>query len=218
MRLTKALISINNKKATELDGSQLPLMESFYTIQGEGYHTGVASYFIRTAGCNVGCHWCDVKDSWDANAYPLVDVDQIAKKVAAHKMKIAVVTGGESFMFNMQPLTDALAKEGIQRHVETSGAYPFSGDWEWICLSPKKAKKPLEENLGKAQELKVVIYNQSDFKWAEEFAAAVSKDCKLYLQPEWNKSYMMMPKIVDYIKEHPQWQISLQTHKYMNIP
>jgi organic radical activating enzyme len=147
MRLTKALISINNKKAIELDGSQLPLMESFYTIQGEGYHTGVASYFIRTAGCNVGCHWCDVKDSWDANAYPLVDVDQIAKKVAAHKMKIAVVTGGESFMFNMQPLTDALAKEGIQRHVETSGAYPFSGDWEWICLSPKKAKKTFRREL-----------------------------------------------------------------------
>ena len=218
MRLTKDLIASNQSKADTLDGSALPLMESFYTIQGEGYHTGVASFFIRTAGCNVGCHWCDVKDSWDAAAYPAVDVKIIAKNAASHKMKIAVVTGGESFMFNMAPLTKALGEEGIQRHVETSGAYSITGQWDWICLSPKKAKPPLAENIALADELKVVIYNQSDFEWAESFAQKAKKDCKLYLQPEWNKSYMMMPLIVDYIKENPKWQISLQAHKYMNIP
>lgn len=218
MRLTDELIQSNIKQAEELDGTALPLMESFYTIQGEGYHQGVASYFIRTAGCNVGCHWCDVKDSWDANAYPLQSVEDIAKEAANHEMKIAVVTGGESFMFNMEPLTQALKNEGLESHVETSGAYPITGEWDWICLSPKKAKAPLEDNLTLANELKVVIYNKTDFEWAESFAEKVGPDCKLYLQPEWNKSYMMLPLIVEYIKDNPKWHISLQIHKYMNIP
>lgn len=212
------LLERNDAFVAKNDGTALPLMESFYTIQGEGYHQGVASYFIRTAGCNVGCHWCDVKDSWDANMYPLVEVDKIAELASENQMKVAVVTGGESFMFNMEPLTVALAQRGLERHVETSGSYPITGEWDWICLSPKKFKAPLEENLPLAHELKVVIYNESDFAWAESFASKVSADCKLYLQPEWNKSYMMMPKIVEFIKQNPKWKISLQIHKYMNIP
>jgi len=208
----------NLKIASELDGSLLPIMEQFYTVQGEGYHQGKASYFIRTAGCNVGCHWCDIKDSWDAAEYPLINVEEIAKEASSYPMKIAVVTGGESMMFNMKPLTEALENRGLKRHVETSGAYPISGTWDWICLSPKKFKAPLDSNLKVANELKVVIYNKSDFKWAQMHAAKVHRDCKLYIQPEWNKAYQMMPEIVDFIKTNPQWHISLQIHKYMNIP
>ena len=208
----------NLKIASELDGTLLPIMEQFYTVQGEGYHQGKASYFIRTAGCNVGCHWCDIKDSWDAAEYPLINVEEIAKEASRYPMKIAVVTGGESMMFNMKPLTEALENRGLKRHVETSGAYPISGTWDWICLSPKKFKAPLDSNLKVANELKVVIYNRSDFKWAQMHAAKVHPDCKLYIQPEWNKAYQMMPEIVDFIKTNPQWHISLQIHKYMNIP
>jgi len=214
----KEIFKANNLIKDKNDGSALPLMEHFYTIQGEGYHQGKASYFIRTAGCNVGCHWCDIKDSWDASIYPMVDVEKIASAAAGHPMNIAVVTGGESMMFNMEPLTQALKNKGLQRHVETSGAYEITGEWNWICISPKKFKYPLKENMLLADELKLIVYNDSDFKWATENAQKVKNDCKLYIQPEWNKAYQMMPKIVSFIKENPEWNISLQIHKYMNIP
>ena len=208
----------NEILAKDLSGEKLPLMESFYSIQGEGYHQGVASFFIRTAGCNVGCHWCDVKDSWDASKHPLIDVDQIAKDAANNPMKIAVVTGGESCMFNLVPLSQSLKSHGLERHLETSGSYPITGEWDWVCLSPKKFKSPLNESLKRADELKVVVYNESDFEWAIEHAEQVSDVCKLYIQPEWNKAYQMMPMIVGFIKENPRWHISIQIHKYMNIP
>tara|TARA_B100000029_G_scaffold510241_1_gene601253 strand:- start:659 stop:1306 length:648 start_codon:yes stop_codon:yes gene_type:complete len=214
----KEVFQSNEVITQENDGKVLPVMERFYTIQGEGYHQGKASYFIRTAGCNVGCHWCDIKDSWDASIYPMLKVEEIASDAAGFPMKIAVVTGGESLMFNMGPLTEALKQHGLQRHVETSGAYEMSGAWDWICVSPKKFKKPLDENLKLADELKVIVYNRSDFDWAIENADKVNKECKLYIQPEWNKAYQMMPEIVSFIKENPEWNISLQIHKYMNIP
>ncbi len=214
----KEIFKANDLIKDKNDGSALPLMEHFYTIQGEGYHQGKASYFIRTAGCNVGCHWCDIKDSWDASIYPMVDVEEIASEAAGYPMNIAVVTGGESMMFNMEPLTQALKNKGLQRHVETSGAYEITGEWNWICISPKKFKYPLKENMLLADELKLIVYNDSDFKWATENAQKVNNDCKLYIQPEWNKAYQMMPKIVSFIKENPKWNISLQIHKYMNIP
>ena len=214
----KEIFKANDLIKDKNDGSALPLMEHFYTIQGEGYHQGKASYFIRTAGCNVGCHWCDIKDSWDASIYPMVDVEKIASAAAGHPMNIAVVTGGESMMFNMEPLTQALKNKGLQRHVETSGAYEITGEWDWICISPKKFKFPLKENMPLADELKVIVYNDSDFIWAIDNAQKVKKGCKLYIQPEWNKAYQMMPKIVSFIKENPEWNISLQIHKYMNIP
>ena len=216
------MISEHKKVGTEQDqlmnGTMLPLMDTFYTIQGEGFHQGKASYFIRLAGCDIGCHWCDIKDSWDAAQYPLTAVDAMADSAAANPMKIAVITGGEPFMYDLSRLSKALKERKILTHIETSGAYPITGNWDWVCLSPKKFRAPLEENLSLAHELKVIIYNKSDFEWAEEYAGKVNKSCKLYLQPEWNKAYMMMPLIVDYIKEHPQWEVSLQIHKYMNIP
>ena len=214
----KEVFQSNEVITQENDGKVLPVMERFYTIQGEGYHQGKASYFIRTAGCNVGCHWCDIKDSWDASIYPMLKVEEIASDAASFPMKIAVVTGGESLMFNMGPLTKALKEQGLQRHIETSGAYEMSGYWDWICVSPKKFKQPLNDNLKLADELKVVVYNKSDFDWAVENAEKVKNDCKLYIQPEWNKAYQMMPDIVSFIKENPEWNISLQIHKYMNIP
>ena len=214
----KEVFQTNELIINKSDGKVLPIMERFYTIQGEGYHQGKASYFIRTAGCNVGCHWCDIKDSWDASIYPMLKVEEIASDAASFPMKIAVVTGGESLMFNMGPLTKALKEQGLQRHIETSGAYEMSGYWDWICVSPKKFKQPLNDNLKLADELKVVVYNKSDFDWAVENAEKVKNDCKLYIQPEWNKAYQMMPDIVSFIKENPEWNISLQIHKYMNIP
>tara|TARA_B100000530_G_C15756830_1_gene407887 strand:- start:45 stop:692 length:648 start_codon:yes stop_codon:yes gene_type:complete len=214
----KEVFQTNELIINKSDGKVLPIMERFYTVQGEGYHQGKASYFIRTAGCNVGCHWCDIKDSWDASIYPMLKVEEIASDAASFPMKIAVVTGGESLMFNMGPLTKALKEQGLQRHIETSGAYGMSGNWDWICVSPKKFKQPLNDNLKLADELKVVVYNKSDFDWAIENAEKVKNDCKLYIQPEWNKAYQMMPDIVSFIKENPEWNISLQIHKYMNIP
>ena len=214
----KNLHEKNDLIVSENNGELIPLMESFYTIQGEGYHQGKASFFIRTAGCNVGCHWCDIKDSWDASEYPLVSVDAIADEANSHPMKIAVVTGGESMMFDMGPLTKALKNKGLKCHVETSGAYKISGQWDWVCISPKKFRAPLAENMHRADELKVIVYNRTDFKWAVDQSKKVSSKCKLYIQPEWNKAYQMMPEIVEFIKDHPEWNISLQTHKYMNIP
>ena len=198
-------------------GESLPIMEAFYTIQGEGFHKGSASYFIRTGGCDVGCHWCDVKESWDENSHPIISVEEIVKKSAGYSDSV-VVTGGEPLMWNMNPLTKALKKIGKKTHIETSGAYPLTGYWDWICLSPKKAKLPIEDAYNYAHELKIIIYNNHDFKFAEQEAKKVNKNAILYLQPEWSKREEMMPLMVDFIKNNPKWKISLQTHKYLNIP
>ncbi len=197
-------------------------MEQFYTLQGEGFHQGKAAYFIRLGGCDVGCVWCDVKDSWDAGRHPLQTVESLTAAVAAHFPAgfpgIVVITGGEPLMHPLNELTGALQEKGFKTHLETSGAHPLSGHWDWICLSPKKFKAPLPDILPKAQELKVVIFHPSDFQWAEQFAAQVSPGCKLYLQPEWDKAAAITPLIVDYIQQHPQWQLSLQVHKYIDVP
>jgi len=198
-------------------GESLPIMEEFYTIQGEGFHKGAASYFIRTGGCDVGCHWCDVKESWDENSHPIISVEEIVKKSSGFS-DCVVVTGGEPLMWNMNPLTKALKKLGKKTHIETSGAYPLTGVWDWVCLSPKKAKLPTEDAYKHAHELKIIIYNNHDFKFAEQEAKKVNKNAILYLQPEWGKRNKMMPLMVDFIKKNPKWKISLQTHKYLNIP
>lgn len=195
-----------------------PLMEQFYTLQGEGFHSGKASYFIRLGGCDVGCVWCDVKDSWDASKHPHISSNDIVAAAKEHPGKIAVITGGEPAMYDLTSLCDALHVAGFQTHIETSGAYEIIGSLDWVTLSPKKFKAPIEKALVKADELKVVIYHKSDFEWAEQHAKEVNGACKLYLQPEWSKQDNITPLIIDYIKEHPQWELSLQTHKYINIP
>lgn len=211
--------SLTPEQQSGLDsGRLLPLMEEFYTIQGEGFHSGKPAYFIRLGGCDVGCHWCDVKESWDANAHPLTAADQIVENASKFPAKAIVVTGGEPSAFNLTYLTSELKKKGFQTFIETSGAYPLSGEWDWICLSPKKTLPPKEENFKRAHELKVIIYNKDDFRWAEENAAKISANCLRLLQPEWSRAKQMMPLIVDYVMEHPEWNVSLQTHKYMNIP
>lgn len=199
------------------DGKLLPLMEEFYTIQGEGYNTGKASYFIRIGGCDVGCHWCDVKESWDANLHPLTPTKQIIVNVLDSKTPAVVVTG-EPLIYNLVYLTALLKQHHIQTYIETSGAYAISGNWDWICLSPKKTMLPKEENYKAAHELKIIVFNKHDFIWAEEQAQKVSKDCYLYLQPEWSKRHEITPLIVEFVKQNPRWMISLQTHKYIDIP
>jgi len=196
----------------------LPLMEDFYTIQGEGFYQGSAAYFIRLGGCDVGCVWCDVKESWDAAAHPLVDVAEMASRATKSGGGIVVVTGGEPVMYDLTKLTSALKKAGLRTHIETSGAYPLTGTWDWVCFSPKKFKTPDSSIFGVAHELKVIIYNKSDFAWAEEFASKVNDNCQLFLQPEWSKEKDVLPLIIDYVKNNPRWQVSLQVHKYMNIP
>lgn len=196
----------------------LPLMEDFYTIQGEGAFSGVPAYFLRLGGCDVGCVWCDVKDSWDASKHPLVTIQEMVDRVVATPAEIAVITGGEPLMYNLDTLTSALKEKGIRTHIETSGAYPLSGKWDWICFSPKKFKSPLEKIYDKAHELKVIVYNKSDFLWAREFAEKVNPNCILLLQPEWSKSAEILPSIIEFVKENPKWRISLQTHKFMDIP
>ena len=198
-------------------GKMLPLMEEFYTIQGEGYHTGKAAYFIRLGGCDVGCHWCDVKESWDAKLHPPTSVNDIINNAKKYSDTV-VITGGEPLMWSMDYLTESLKKEGLKTHIETSGAYSFSGVWDWFCLSPKKTKLPLEEVYNKANELKIIVHNKSDFKFAEEHASKVTDECELFLQPEWSQREKMTELIVAYVMDHPKWKISLQTHKYLNIP
>lgn len=197
---------------------RLPVMEHFYTIQGEGYHQGRAAYFIRLGGCDVGCVWCDVKDSWDAGKHPEYEIKSLVSEVKKTPAEIVVITGGEPLMHNLDELTTSLHAAGLKTHIETSGAHPLSGSWDWICLSPKKFKAPLPEILPLAHELKIVIFNKSDFDWAEKYAALVSASCRLYLQPEWDKAAEMTPLIIDYIKTHPQWELSLQIHKYIHVP
>lgn len=201
-----------------LTDTQLPVMESFYTIQGEGFHQGRAAYFIRLGGCDVGCVWCDVKESWDRSKHPLQSIDTIVAGAATHPGRLAVITGGEPLMHNLDALTHALHEAGFQTNIETSGAWPLSGEWDWICLSPKKFKAPVPDIVPLANELKVVIFNKTDFAWAEKYAAQTAPNCKLYLQPEWDRSAQMTPLIIEYIKEHPQWEFSLQIHKYINVP
>ena len=198
-------------------GVYLPLMEAFYTLQGEGYHKGSAAYFMRIGGCDVGCHWCDVKESWDAQKHPPTGIESIVQE-AKKWSNTVVVTGGEPLMWPMYPLTTELKSKGIITHIETSGAYNLSGAWDWFCLSPKKTKLPTPEAYKAADELKMIIHNQNDFKFAEEQAALVGEDCILFLQPEWSKREQMMPEMVDYVLKNPRWKVSLQTHKYLNIP
>ena len=198
-------------------GLMLPLMEEFYTIQGEGFHKGAAAYFIRVGGCDVGCHWCDVKESWNAETHPPTHIDSIVANAEKYSNTI-VITGGEPLTWDMGPLTEGLKAKNMNIHIETSGAYPLTGVWDWICLSPKKNKLPVGDIHNKAHELKVIVYNKHDFIFAEEQAAQVSEDCILYLQPEWSVRDKIMPLIVDYVMKHPKWKVSLQTHKYLNIP
>ena len=195
-----------------------PVMERFYTIQGEGYNTGRAAYFIRLGGCDVGCVWCDVKESWEAGKHPLLSTVQLIDEVKKTPAESIVVTGGEPAMYDLEPLTNSIHAAMLDAWIETSGAYLITGDWEWICVSPKKFKKPVAESLYKANELKVVIYNKSDFDFALENAKGVNPDCLLFIQPEFSKRDEMIPLIVDFVKAHPQWRVSLQTHKYLHIP
>lgn len=233
-------VHIDSQSTVQGQQHALPVMEAFYTLQGEGFYQGKAAYFIRLAGCDVGCFWCDVKESWEESAHPVKTVEQIIEEanqainyqltIANHQLKFAghrplqvdqpvfVITGGEPLLHNLDELTKQLQAQRFRTHIETSGSSPLSGYWNWICLSPKKFKKPLPEVLAAANELKAIIYNKSDFKWAEENAARVSPGCKLYLQPEWSKSAQVTPLIIEYIKTNPQWQLSLQVHKYINIP
>jgi 7-carboxy-7-deazaguanine synthase len=197
---------------------QLPVMEHFYTIQGEGAYSGVAAYFIRLGGCDVGCFWCDVKDSWDADAHPKYTIEDIVSWPVAANAKTVVITGGEPLMHNLEALTQALKAKGIRTHIETSGAHPYSGSWDWVTFSPKKFKEPHASILDKAHELKVIVYNKHDFEFARQYQTLVNPACQLYLQPEWDKSDEMLPLVIDFVKANPQWRISLQTHKFMAIP
>ena len=200
------------------EGKLLPVMEQFYTIQGEGNNTGKAAYFIRIGGCDVGCHWCDVKESWDANIHPLTPINEIINDVCSYPAKSVVITGGEPLQYNLSALTTQLKEQKIETFIETSGAYPLTGTWDWICLSPKKTMLPKDEIYNNAHELKIIVYNKHDFEWAKQEAEKVNKKCIMYLQPEWSKRNEMMPLIVDFVKENTNWRVSLQSHKYMNIP
>lgn len=211
---SNAMVEVKGKISAEL----LPLMEDFYTIQGEGFYQGHAAYFIRLGGCDVGCVWCDVKESWDASAHPLWHVDDICKRAKASGSEIVVITGGEPVMYDLSVLTQTLRRSGLKTHIETSGVYPLTGTWDWVCFSPKKFKSPHDSIFEHADELKIVIYNKSDFIWAEAFTSKVKSTCHLFLQPEWSKEKEILPLIIDYIKRNPKWQVSLQIHKYMNVP
>ncbi|WP_304582739.1 7-carboxy-7-deazaguanine synthase QueE [uncultured Alistipes sp.] len=205
--------------SASLDGGRLlPLAEDFYTIQGEGCHAGMPAYFIRLGGCDVGCAWCDAKYTWNPRLFPPAEVDSVVGRAVASGARAVVVTGGEPLLYPLGPLTDALIGQGLRICLETSGSHPFSGRFDWVCLSPKHRRPPLEEAFARADELKVVVGSEEDFEWAEENAARTSEKCRLYLQPEWSAAERMMPAIVEYAKARPQWNISIQTHKYMRIP
>jgi len=197
---------------------QFPVMEHFYTIQGEGVHAGKPAYFVRLAGCDVGCVWCDVKESWPTDGFPMHSASEICDWVKATAAEIVVITGGEPAMYDCNSLVDALHSDGYRVHVETSAAYPLQGNYDWVCISPKKFKQPQANEMGRANELKVIVFNDSDFEWAEKWAETCSTDCALLLQPEWDKRDKMMPKIIDYVKRNPRWRICIQTHKVINVP
>jgi 7-carboxy-7-deazaguanine synthase len=215
---------VNNELYTRVDknitknGQFLPLVEEFYSIQGEGFHSGKAAYFIRVGGCDIACHWCDSKLSWNAKLHPLVSIEEIVAKVLDTPAQSVVVTGGEPAIYNLEPLSNLLREKKINNFLETSGAYPLSGKWDWICVSPKKNREPLTANLILADELKVVIFDDSDFEFANKWKSTVSKKCKLLLQPEFSQFEKMTPKMVDFVKNNPEWNISLQSHKYLDIP
>jgi organic radical activating enzyme len=220
MILVEQVIEYGAERAMAADIQHIsyPVMEHFYTLQGEGMYSGQAAYFIRLGGCDVGCVWCDVKESWDADAHPKMSVQDIVATASGHPGRMAVITGGEPAMHDLGPLTEALKRVGFRVHIETSGSALLSGQLDFITLSPKKFKSPLPEALARASELKVVVYHKSDFAWAEQHAAGVGAQCSLYLQPEWSRRESITPLIIDYIQRNPQWQLSLQTHKYLNIP
>lgn len=198
--------------------NQIPVMEHFYTLQGEGYYTGNAAYFVRLAGCDVGCTWCDVKESWTVEKSQLIEIDKLIKVIKSTFTPIVVITGGEPTMYNLAPFVQKLKDVNIKVNIETAGVYPITGDLDWICLSPKKFKKPLNENYRLAHELKVIVNHPSDLKWAEQEAEKTAEHCRLYLQPEWSKKEKLLPQIIDYVKDNPKWKLSLQTHKYIDIP
>lgn len=200
------------------EGRKLPLVEDFYTIQGEGFHSGKPAYFIRLGGCDVGCRWCDAKYTWNPKLYPPTDIETVVERAASYPARAIVLTGGEPLLYPLDPLCDALHERGLEIFLETSGSHPFSGRFDWVCLSPKRQQPPLKEAYRHADELKVIIEQEEDFAWAEQNAREVSKKCRLYLQPEWSRSEEMMPRIVEYAKAHPAWNISIQSHKYMRIP
>ncbi len=196
----------------------LPVMETFYSVQGEGYHTGKPAFFIRLAGCDVGCTWCDVKESWNASDHPVLKIKDLAKQAALSGAEIVVVTGGEPTLYDLKPLTDALLSHGLKAHIETSGTNPLTGDWHWICFSPKKFKKPVPQIYQQAHELKVVVFNKHDLQWALDHAAQINESCKLFVQPEWSKKEIITPLIVEFVQQNTHWSLSLQTHKYLNLP
>jgi organic radical activating enzyme len=200
------------------DGARLPLVEEFFSLQGEGYHTGKAAYFIRLGGCDVGCSWCDSRFSWNPDHHPMVETDAIIEHVVKSVTDSVVVTGGEPLMWNLNYLCTELKKRNIRTFIETSGAYPLSGEWDWICLSPKRNLPPVIEICNMANELKVIIMDKSDFEWAEKYRRMVCNKCRLFLQPEWSRFETIIPDIVEYVKRNPTWRISLQVHKYMHIP
>jgi len=212
------ILFLQNMKLDLEKGLVLPLMEEFYSIQGEGFYTGNSAYFLRIGGCDVGCHWCDVKESWDENLHPPTKVLDMITNILKFPTETVVVTGGEPLMWNMNFLTRKLKEKGLRTHLETSGSHKLSGEWDWVCLSPKKFQKSLEAIKPMADELKIIVKNKSDFQWAEKQRDGVSKECKLYLQPEWSNKKKMIPLIIDYVLQNPEWQISLQTHKYLHIP
>lgn len=196
---------------------QYPIMEQFQTLQGEGIYSGHSAYFIRLGGCDVGCVWCDVKDSWDVSAHPMLSLESILEKVAKSPSNIVVITGGEPTMHNLEPLCAGIKKLGKRTHIETAATNPLTGDFDWVCVSPKKFKAALPSEIQKADELKVIIFNKSDFEWAKEFEAQTKSDCALTVQPEWSKQDKLMPQIIEFVENHPNWRLSLQTHKYLGI-
>jgi 7-carboxy-7-deazaguanine synthase len=209
---------MGTKPENDLTGRQLPVVEEFFSLQGEGYQTGRAAYFIRIGGCDVGCSWCDSRYSWNPDLHPLVRTDIIVENVINSGTDSVVVTGGEPLMWNLDYLCKLLKSSSINTFIETSGAYNLSGNWDWICLSPKKNMPPIGGICETAHELKVIIQNKDDFEWAEKFRSLVSKECKLFLQPEWSRFHIIIPEIVEYVKKNPIWRVSLQSHKYMHIP
>ena len=200
------------------EGRRLPLVEDFYTIQGEGFHSGKPAYFIRLGGCDVGCSWCDAKYTWNPLSHPLVDTDQIVERAASFEAQAIVITGGEPLIYPLDYLTERLHAHGLEIFLETSGSHPLSGSFDWICLSPKRKQPPLAEAFAAASELKVIIETEEDLRWAEECAAKVGENCMLFMQPEWSRSEPMTPTIVEDVKAHPKWNISIQIHKFMHIP
>ena len=212
------LVMKNFDEEIAMKGLELPLVEDFYSLQGEGYHTGKAAYFIRIGGCDIGCRWCDSKVSWNPHIHPLVSIDTIVANALKTPANSVVVTGGEPSLFNLKPLTDKLKTHNIKTFIETAGVNPLSGKWDWICLSPKRQSPPVDELYKQANELKVIIYDEEDYRWAEEAASQVNDDCVLYLQSEWSRYEKNIPAIVDYVKKYPKWNVSLQAHKFMHIP